>query len=161
MTVTINDPQWTTYDVHGHTLAEVAQYIETLAEAGQTQWHPSYHATRWSGNVIAAVQVDVQVTVSMPHWAEAATAPSEQQAEWERFIGALHTHEQGHIDLVTTYLQDVDTILENVTEQTAAQQWHDNLAALQQASDQYDAGNDHGRNEGTTITLPDEDVVAP
>lgn len=161
MPVTINDAQWSTYDVHGQTLAEAAQQIEHLHEAGQTQWHPSYHATRWSGNVIAAVQVDVNVSVSMPHWVEAAAAPFEQQAEWERFVGALHTHEQGHVDLVTVYLQDVDTLLENVTEETAAQQWRDNLAALQQASDQYDAGNDHGRNEGTTITLPDADAVAP
>jgi predicted secreted Zn-dependent protease len=161
MPVLIYEPQWTTYDVHGHTLAEVARQIEHLPEAGQTHWQPSYHVTRWSGNVIAAVQVDVHVTVSMPHWAEAASAPPEQQAEWERFVGALQTHEQGHIDLVTTYLQDAVTILENVTEETAAQQWHDTLAALQAASDQYDAGNDHGRNEGTTITIADEDTVAP
>ncbi len=161
MPVTIHDPQWSTFDAHGHSLAEVAQHIEQLAEAGQTQWHPSYHVTRWSENVIAAVQVDVPVSVSMPHWVESAHAPAAQQAEWERFLDALHAHEQGHIDLVTTYLQSVDTLLENVTEQTAAQQWHDNLAALQAASDQYDAGNDHGRNAGTTVTLPDEDTVSP
>lgn len=161
MTVTIHDAQWTTYDLHGHTLAEVALQIEHLPEAGQTHWQPTYHATRWSGNVIAAVQVDVHVTVSLPHWVGASAAPSAQQAEWERFLTALRTHEQGHVDLVTTYLRDVDTILENVTEETAAQQWRDNLAALHQASDQYDAGNNHGRNEGTTITLPDEDPVSP
>lgn len=161
MTVTIHDAQWTTYDVHGHTLADVAWHIEQLPEAGETRWHPTYQATRWSGNVIAAVQVDVHVTVSMPHWTEAAAAPSCQQAEWERFVGALRAHEQGHIDLATTYLQSVDTLLENVTAETAQQQWHDNLAALQQASDQYDAGNDHGRNAGTTITLPDTDAVSP
>ena len=161
MAVTINDPQWTAYELHGETLAEVAQQIEGLLEAGQTHWQPSYRATRWSGNVIAAVQVDVHVTVSLPNWVEASAAPSAQQAEWERFVTALGAHEQGHINLVTTYLQDVDSILENVTAETAAQQWHDNLAALQQASDQYDAGNDHGRNEGTAIALPHEDTVSP
>lgn len=161
MAVTMNEPEWTAYDLHGDTLAEVAQQLDGLLEAGHTQWQPSYHATRWSGNVIAAVQVDVYVTVSLPRWIEAGIAPFAQQAEWERFVTALGAHQQGHVDLVTTYLQDVDTILENVTDETAAQQWRDNLAALQEASDQYDASNDYGRNEGTTITLPDEDPVSP
>lgn len=155
MTVTIHPTTWINEDIHGHTLAEVGAHIEQMAEAGQTHWTPSYHVTRWSAaNSIEAVQVDVQITVTMPHWAESSSAPPEEQAEWERFLGALHAHEQGHIDLVVQYLQYVDTLLEGVTEQTAAQQWHDNLAALQSASDDYDAGNDHGRNAGTTINLP-------
>jgi len=154
MPVTIHPADWTDDDVFGESLDEVADHIERMAEAGQTHWTPSYQVMRWGGNTIQAVQVDVRTTVTMPHWAGSAGAPPEEQAEWERFVAALHTHEQGHIDLVVQYLEYVDTLLEGVTEQTAAQQWHDNLMALQAASDAYDAGNDHGRNAGTTITLP-------
>ena len=156
MTVTIHPAEWSDYDVHGHTLDEVARHIEQMTEAGQTHWHATYHVTRWGdANNIAAAAVDVRVTVSMPHWAGRHGRPAAEVAEWERFLGALHAHEQGHIDLVQQYLQYADTLIEGCTEQTAAQQWQDNLNALQQASDDYDASNDHGRNAGTTIELPD------
>jgi predicted secreted Zn-dependent protease len=156
MPVTISGPQWTTFDVHGPTLTEIGQHLEAMPEAAQTGWHGGYHVTRWTGNTIAAVQVDVNISVSMPHWVENSAAPAAQQAEWERFLTALRAHEQGHVDLITTYLQHADTILENVSEETAAQNWNDNNAALQAASDQYDTSTDHGRNAGTTINLPSE-----
>jgi hypothetical protein len=92
----------------------------------------------------------------MPHWVEANNATPGEREEWERFLGALRTHEQGHIHLAVQYLQYADTLIEGCTEQTAAQQWQDNLNALQQASNDYDASNDHGRNEGTTITPPED-----
>jgi predicted secreted Zn-dependent protease len=151
------EPTWTTHDVHGHNLEAVAQAIQAMTEAGQTKWMPTYHAQQWDGQTIARAQVDVQVLVTMPHWVESAQAPAAEQAEWERFLTALHTHEQGHIDIVNTYLENADTLLEGVDEQTAASQWQANLDALQAASDQYDAGNDHGRNEGTTINLPEQE----
>jgi predicted secreted Zn-dependent protease len=154
MTVTMHDVQWTQQDVPGHTLEEVANHIAQMDEAGQTHWHPTYHATRWEGQTIAEATVEVQITVTMPHWAGASAAPPEEQAEWERFLGALRAHEQGHIDLVHTYLEHADSLLEGVDEHTAAQQWQANLDALKAASDQYDAGNNHGENEGTVINLP-------
>src|SRR5262249_4310361 len=102
----------------------------------------------------AEATVDVQITVTMPHWAGASSAPPEEQAEWERFLGALRQHEQGHVDLVHTYLNNADTLIQGVDETTAAQQGQANHPALHTASDQYDAGNNHGENEGTVINLP-------
>lgn len=154
MTVTIHDTQWTQHDVAGHTLEEVANHIAQMPEAGQTHWHPTYAATRWEGNTIAEAHVEVTVTVTMPHWAGASARPAAEQAEWERFLDALHQHEQGHIDLVQAYLANADTLIEGVDEHTAASQWQNNLQALHTASDQYDAGNNHGENEGTIINLP-------
>jgi predicted secreted Zn-dependent protease len=156
MTVTIQPTSESTYEVHGSTLAEVGQHIEHMQEAAQTHWHASYHVTQWGeGNTIVAAQVDVQITVSMPHWAGANARPQAEQDEWNRFLAALRTHEQGHVDLANQYLQHADTLLQGYDEHAAAKQWQDNLTALQQASDAYDAGNDHGRNTGTTITVPE------
>lgn len=154
MTVTIHDAQWTQYDVAGNSLEEVGQQISVMTEAGQTQWHPTYAATRWEGQTIAEVGVDVSITVSMPNWPGASSATAEERAEWERFVGALHRHEQGHIDLVHTYLANADAVIAGNDEHVAAQHWHDTLQALQAASDHFDAGNNHGENEGTIITLP-------
>ena len=153
MPVTLHDVQWARQEVHGHTLAEVAQHIEQMDEAGRTEWHPTYHATHWDGQTIATAQVDVHITVTMPHWAASSSAPVAEQAEWERFLEALQRHEQGHVDLAQTYLQNADTLIEGVDEHTATRQWQDNLDNLRAASDQYDAGNNHGENEGTIINL--------
>jgi predicted secreted Zn-dependent protease len=154
MTVTIHDAQWTHYDVAGTTIEEVATQISQMTEAGQTHWQPTYAATRWEGQTIAEADVEVQISVSMPNWAGSAAGTPGEQAEWERFLGALHQHEQGHIDLVHTYLANADTLIQGNSEHDAAQHWHDTLQALQTASDQYDTGNNHGENEGTIITLP-------
>jgi predicted secreted Zn-dependent protease len=157
MAVTIHPASWSTYDVHGSTLAEVARHIEQMKEAAETHWHATYHVSQWGDdNRIAAATVEVQLTVSMPHWAGANSRPQAEQDEWNRFLAALHTHEQGHLDYATQYLQHADTLVEGYDEHTAAQQWKDNLTALQQTSDSYDSSTDHGRNAGTTITLPDE-----
>jgi predicted secreted Zn-dependent protease len=157
VSVLLYEPTWTSHDVHGHTLEEVAQHIEQLAEAGQTKWMPTYHAQEWDGATITRAQVDVQVLITMPHWVEYTTVSTAEQAEWDRFFEALRGHEQGHIELVNQYMENADTLLEGVDEHTAAHQWQSNLDALQAASDQYDLGNDHGRNAGTTIDLPEQE----
>jgi len=48
-------------------------------------------------------------------------------------------------------------MLEGLNDHDAAEAWKNNEAALKQASDHYDTGNDHGRNAGTTITAPGAD----
>lgn len=154
MTVTMHDVQWTQQDVPGNSLEEVGTHIAQMDEAGHTHWHSSYQVTRWEGNTIAEAQVDVQVTVTMPHWAAASSAPVAEQAEWERFLEALTRHEQGHVDLARSYLENADSLLQGGDEHSAAQQWQDNLQNLQTASDQYDTGNNHGENEGTVINMP-------
>lgn len=161
VTVTTHPASWSTYDVPGSTLAEVAKHVDLMQEAAQTHWHATYQVTQWGeGNHITSASVDVQITVSMPHWANASSRPQAEQDEWNRFLDALRTHEQGHIDLATQYLQHADTLIEGHDEQTAAQQWQGNLDALQQASDAYDTSNDHGRNAGTTFTLPEDETSA-
>jgi predicted secreted Zn-dependent protease len=156
MTVTIQQASWSTYDVQGQTLEEVARSIEKMQEAAQTHWAANYQVTEWGqGNNIAKADVQVTITVSMPHWSGASSRPQAEQDEWERFLGKLREHEQGHIDLAHQYLEHADTLLEGYDESVAKQQWQSNLSALQQASDGYDSGNDHGRNAGTTIELPE------
>jgi len=152
------EPTWSTHDVHGRTLEEVAGHIQQMTEAGQTHWTPRYHVQEWEGQTMKRVQVDVYVEVTMPHWTEYSAATAAEQAEWDRFVEALRAHEQGHIDLVVTYTENADVMLEGLDEHAAAARWQENLYALQQASDQYDTGNDHGRNAGTTIEVPEQEA---
>jgi predicted secreted Zn-dependent protease len=159
MPVLTYEPTWSTYEVPGHTLEEAARHIEQAAEAGHTHWMPQYHVQEWEGQTIKRVQVDVYVEISMPHWSGYDAATPAEKAEWDRFYAALQTHEQGHIDLVRSYTENADVMMEGLDEHGAAQKWQENLQALQQASDQYDTGNDHGRNAGTTITPPESEAA--
>jgi predicted secreted Zn-dependent protease len=155
MTVTMGQAAWSTYDVSGATLADIVSALEGSDEAGSTDWHGStYTSHHGEDGQVTSVDVQVQITVSMPHWVERAQAPHAEQVEWDRFVAALHAHEQGHIDLVHTYLEHVDGHMVHMDEAAAAQVWADTFTNLQAASDQYDAANGHGTNAGTTITVP-------
>jgi predicted secreted Zn-dependent protease len=154
MSVTMGQPAWSTYDVSGHTLADIAALLEGSDEAATTDWHGStYTSHHGEDGQVTSVDVHVHITVVMPHWVENSHAPHAEQAEWERFLTALHAHEQGHIDLVHTYLEHVDGHMVHMDEAAAAQVWNDTFTNLQAASDQYDASNGHGTTAGTTINL--------
>ena len=162
MPVLTYEPTWKTYEVHGHTLEEVGRHIEQQAEAGLTHWVPRYHVMEWNADrTIKRAEVEVWLEITMPHWAEYDSATPAEKAEWDRFVQALHDHENGHIDIVRQYTENADVMMEGLHEHEADQRWQQNLQALQHASDQYDAGTDHGRNAGTTIEAPEADAVAP
>lgn len=157
MPVLTYEPTWSTYEVPGHTLEDAARHIEQQPEAGQTHWLPSYHVQEWDGNTIKRVQVDVYVEVKMPHWSGYDSATPAEREEWDRFYAALKVHEEHHIGLVRAYTENADVMMEGLDEHAAATKWQENLQALKQASDLYDAGNHNGQDEGTIITPPGSD----
>ena len=158
MPVLTYEPTWTTYEVQGHTLEEAARNIEQQAEAGRTHWVTRWHVMERNGDhTIKRAEVEVWLEITMPHWSGYDSATAAEKAEWDRFVQALHDHEQGHIDVVREYTENADTMLEGLNDHDAAEAWKNNEAALKQASDHYDGTNDHGRNAGTTITAPGAD----
>ena len=155
MTVHLGQAQWTTWDLHAQTLAEVASAIEAMDEPGNTDWsHSSYTTHHDNSGTVDSVDVTVNVTVSMPHWVERDHATTAEQTEWDRALAALHAHEQGHVDLVHTYLEHIDTHMIGHDEAGAHAVWNETFTNLQAASDHYDAGNGHGTQAGTTIQVP-------
>ena len=156
MPVLTYEATYKTHEVHGHTLAEVARHIEQQAEAGLTHWVTHYHVMeRNDDHTIKRAEVEVWLEITLPHWAEYASATPAEQAEWDRFLQALQAHEDGHVEIVRQYTENADVMLEGLSEHEAAQRWQQNQHALHQASDAYDAENDHGRTAGTTIDVPD------
>jgi predicted secreted Zn-dependent protease len=153
--VTIGMPVWSTWDLHASDLAGVVSAIEGMPEAGNTDWsHSAYTSHHGDSGAVESVDVTVEISVSLPHWVERDSAPHAEQLEFDRATAALHTHEQGHVDLVHTYLEHIDTHMVGGPESHAAQVWSETFHNLQAASDHYDAGNGHGVSEGTTITVP-------
>lgn len=61
----------------------------------RVQWHDRYRPTA-SGCEFTSVTVSVEGTIIMPRWADESDAPQALEQDWNRYVAALHRHEQGH-----------------------------------------------------------------
>jgi predicted secreted Zn-dependent protease len=150
--VEFSDTEWRTKSVGGATLAAVAQAISQMDEAAKTEWFPAYTADTVDGN-LTNVHVTVRTKVTMPQWSAYDNATQAEKDEWDRFFVALRAHEQGHLDLVTSQLSDIDLRLAGQSTSDASATWTKALGELTSASNDYDASNDHGRSQGTVISV--------
>lgn len=66
---------------------------------GQTDWHIEWRAcfeARGFGCRIGGVVSTVNVTYTLPRWADRETAPPHLRDKWDRYIASLAAHEKGH-----------------------------------------------------------------
>ena len=50
----------------------------------------------WEATTTITVRWWIETTITLPDWPGAATACAEVQQEWQRYLDALRTHEEGH-----------------------------------------------------------------
>jgi predicted secreted Zn-dependent protease len=160
VTVQIHSPEVHLYDVPGHTLTEAATVISSMAEAGKAEWWPQY-SYESQNEVVSSVTVTVAQRKTMPRWHGYSNASQPVRDEWDRFWRALDAHEQGHFDLVTSYLANVDHVLVGQSVSDVQRVFNDAVAALNSASTGYDAQTSHGVTQGTTIDLNVEAAQTP
>ncbi len=96
----------------------------------------------------------VALKITMPVWDGYSAATQAEKTEWDRFLAALELHEQGHIDIARRDMATIDQVMVGRTEAEAAHEFQHAVAAVQATSDAYDTSTDHGRNNGTIITIP-------
>lgn len=152
MSVEFPDPQWTSEPVDGPSLAAVAETISQMVEAGKTEWFPSY-SYETGGDLVSSVAVTVEMQVTLPSWVDYDSTSESEKTEWDRFCGALRTHEEGHIEIVQRNLSGVDALMVGKSVEDAVQAWENAQTTLQSASDAYDLATDHGRNQGAMIDI--------
>jgi predicted secreted Zn-dependent protease len=140
-----------TYSIEGATLDDAAAEIQQRTEAGSTQWNPTMNVVVGDDGTVISATVDVSMTMTMPQWPGANKLNKVARAEWSRFVGALKKHEDGHVTLVREQLKGLGESLVGMSQDDANAAFQAALVNLQTASDAYDDGNDHGRNEGTII----------
>ena len=141
-----------TYTISG-SLADVVATIEAQEEAGKTTWPCTYSVTPGDDGTIASATIECTINIEMPVWSGYSSAPPADQAEWDRFYAALEAHEQGHVDIVHAWLDNAAYAWLEGKPFDEAQSIFDSLMAnVQYQSDQYDLGNNHGIDEGCTIT---------
>lgn len=157
MSVEFLDTEWASYAVQADTLEQAAEAISDLEEAGTAEWFPRYEYE--ADQFVTSAVVTVATKITMPRWGGVESAPAAARAEWKRFCAALRTHEEGHLQLVTQFLADVDSQLIGESVDAALKAWDRTLKALAGASRAYDLQTDHGRKLGTVIDLSVSDPV--
>jgi predicted secreted Zn-dependent protease len=98
------------YDAHGRTAAELRADMGKLGPkldgttfVGETRspmrWTWRTESTGAGSCSIRDVSVFVNAQITLPRWTPPADAEPSLLAEWNRFLGALETHEGGHKDI--------------------------------------------------------------
>lgn len=148
----------TYYDVSGDNVTALRAQLDRLSPAdgsgarydAYTTWHIA-----WSWPVTAdgtcrlrAATVSVGITLRLPRWLPPAGAPAWLVHDWQRYVAALQTHEQGHLDLVERSAPSVLAAIQGASCATAGAAAHAVSARIQQLNDAYDAATDHGATQG-------------
>jgi hypothetical protein len=141
-----------TYLVAGSNLAEIARTIAARPEAGKVSWSPVVH---WDtrDDRAASIDLNVGITLEMPEWPYPAEVGPRVRAEWARWYEALRRHEQGHIHLVHQHFDGLADRMLGRRPRAVTRLFARAKAALAQASRDYDAATNHGRNMGTVIDV--------
>ena len=157
----IGPPKNSTYSVSG-SLRTVATAIAARTEAGSEKSSPSQDtetATPAGGTEkVTAARVTVAVEVELPSWSDKSSATANQQKEWDRFMTAITTHEDGHVALDRTAYAGVHARMVGQSPADADKKVDDAEAKAKTDNDTYDTNNDHGVKQGTGIN-PNIDEV--
>ncbi len=122
-----------------------------LDEVGRCSWHPEL-SLQWDDNqVVTGGTLTVDLEVLTPAWAKRSDANDAVRAEWDRWSEALMTHEMGHADLASRYLDNFENTLVGLQKDAAWTAFDQVKQDLQTASDGYDTSTNHGISQGTTL----------
>jgi len=147
-----------TYNIDG-SLADVVATLEAMQaanrEAAETTWPCSLSADHEDG-VITSATISCTLNITMPVWTGYSSATAEAKAQWDAFQTALEAHEQGHVDIAKTWLDNADQAFVGRSFEERQTYMDDLMNALQSQSDAYDTSTDHGINTGCTITVTEQ-----
>jgi predicted secreted Zn-dependent protease len=150
-----------TYAVSG-SLRSVANAIAARTEAGSVTSTPSQDTETYAPDggteKVTAARVTVTQAMELPSWTDKANATKGQQAEWDRFFGALTTHENGHVTLDKTAYGAVHAKMLGQTPKDADAKLDAAEAKAKADNATYDTTTGHGVKQGTGIN-PNIDEV--
>jgi predicted secreted Zn-dependent protease len=156
-TTKIEDVKLDTYSFTAKNLEEA--YDKMLArdatEFGRLAWDPKHH---WEGGgkggTYAKCDVVLAMTKTMPSWTNVGDAPAADQKEWKRFYAALDSHEDGHAQIARDHFTGLGEKIGEMKTKEGNKLWADTVKNNNDAQKKYDATTQHGKTQGTDITLP-------
>ena len=122
-----------------------------MEEVGRCTWNPVLNLSWDENEKVTAADLTVNLEVLVPVWAKRSEASDPVRAEWDRWSSALMTHEMGHHQLATQYLDNFEQTLIDKPKDEAWEAFEQVKRDLQQASDDYDDSTNHGISQGTTL----------
>lgn len=147
------------YEVSGTTAAELrtqlnqqspVDSLDGLHYDARTDWYVSWTWPGYGGSDCdlskASVSYDIKVTA--PHWKPATDADQKLIEQWNRYLGNLALHEQGHVDNVVNNYSRVLDVIQSATCATADQAAQDMLNIFRSADIEYDTKTRHGETQG-------------
>lgn len=157
------------YTIYGYDGSQVRQQIIDCAPrltgdsefTGYTSyrlnWQYQYMFTG-SACRLSDIRIGMHVGVVMPAWQASPYAEAGFADKWRTFMTDLNTHEQGHVQLDTSYAQTILSDLqhfsaascENVQQNVNALVKRD-ISTLNATNDNYDATTDHGATQGAIL----------
>jgi predicted secreted Zn-dependent protease len=158
------------YQVYGYTNTQIREQINQCAPrlsgnddfTGYTTYRLSwqYNFTIDTNNncVISNPKIGIHISEVLPSWSASQYATAGLSAKWSSFIGALDTHEHGHIALDQQHAAQILASLQSMPATdcgsvTAAANAiiNSGVAALDQANAAYDSSTNHGATQGAIL----------
>lgn len=144
------------YDVNGSTANQLAQSLNRFSTASgdyasQTSWTVSWETQSQSDGTCRALNVAAKITVTFPRWNPAPGTSPVLISDWNRFIQALATHEEGHVQRVTNNIPNLEAAINRGSCQVANAAAQGVMAQIQRQNDAYDAQTNHGVSQGATF----------
>jgi hypothetical protein len=155
-TVTISEPVYTSYEVTGSSLAEVAEQLDPV-EYGRCSWNYNYSQESTNG-VATRVNVTLTLTIRLPQWTGQGweNASAAAKGEWQRMLARLRTHESGHADIARCWADTLQQQLLNQPEADLSTIWGQGLADHGDEQEAYDTMTQHGQTQGVTLDISKE-----
>lgn len=127
----------TYYAITGTTAAELKSQMQSLGPHGH--WAHTVWSVQWSD----ACRVSLTISFAYPRWTNQASAPTALRAQWNRMIGSLQAHEQGHAAHGRSAAREI--------EQSRCRDPRSVIDKWAQQDRTYDAQTDHGRSQGVAL----------
>jgi predicted secreted Zn-dependent protease len=107
---------------------------------------------------ISDASVSIHINQVLPQWQPRSGAPKALVGEWNNFMRAVATHENGHVTLDLQYAQNLLDDLRNFPPTPCSQLQESvshlastDIAQLAQANDNYDSTTNHGATQGAIL----------
>ncbi|HEU4749101.1 MAG TPA: DUF922 domain-containing protein [Gemmatimonadaceae bacterium] len=160
----------TQYEVTGNSVPELRASIHTRARlqpdrtgfAGYTRWSLSWtYASSTMGPrgcTPNGVQVELELAVRYPTWADSASADPSVQSEWQRYLAALKAHEANHAAIALRGANRLARELRmmiapscGMLQPDGQMRAADIVSAILEENKRYDEATRHGATEGATL----------
>jgi hypothetical protein len=105
--------------------------------------------------IVKCLKIIVKINQLFPELSNYDQLCSSQQKEWDRFISRVMVHEQGHVDRVHQFIDNLHTKMVGKSVKDAIKTFNKALSDLDKSSRQYDLpppkGTNHGETQGAKL----------